>query len=166
MAEAELGIEEVEIEDALRPTGEHEPGPTVAVTEFDRTAGLLATENTDEALAETAFADLLLHQVLLAGASLQVDVRGVVAGGKVFGVGDQEFGFFLREGEEIFAFDAEGMIDEAIEVDLIGEGEMSLEDHSIMASQNGDNGWGELDEKRVRRWHGVLLRKGACATPF
>jgi hypothetical protein len=52
------------------------------------------------------------------------------------------------------------MIDEAIEVSLVGEGKVSLEDDSIMATQDGDNGRGELAEKRVRRWHGVLLQKG------
>jgi hypothetical protein len=41
-----------------------------------------------------------------------------------------------------------------------------LEDDSIMAGEGGDNGRGELDEEGVRRLHGVLLRKGASATPF
>ena len=40
-----MRIEEVEVEHALRPEGEDEPGPTVAVAEFDRAAGLLATED-------------------------------------------------------------------------------------------------------------------------
>jgi hypothetical protein len=166
MAEAELGVEEVEVEDALRPAGEHEPGPAIAVAEFDGAAGLLAAEDTDQALAETAFADLLLDEVFLAVASLKIDVRGVVADGEVFGVCDKEFGFFLREGQEIFALEAEAMIDEAVEVGLVGEGQVPFEDEAIMAAENGDNGRGELDEESVRRLHGVLLRKGACATPF
>ena len=70
---------------------------------------------------------------------------------------------FLRQ---VFALDAENMIDEAVEVGFVGEGKVSLEDHSILATQDGDDGRSELDEERVSRWHGVLLRKGASATPF
>jgi hypothetical protein len=29
-------------------------------------------------------------------------------------VGDEEFGFFLGEGQEVFTLDAEGMIDKAV----------------------------------------------------
>src|SRR5713101_7701215 len=166
VAEAEFRIQEVEVEDALGPAGEGEPGPTIAVAEFDRAAGLLAAEDADEALAETAFADLLLHEVFLAVASLKVDIRGTLPSSEVFGVGDEEFGFFLCEGQEIFTLDAESMIDEAIEVGFVGERQVSLEDYSILATKGGDDGGSELDDKRVRRLHGVLLRKGASATPF
>jgi hypothetical protein len=66
VAETEVRIEEVEIEHALQPAGEDQPGPAVAVAEFDRAAGLLAAEDADEPLAETAFADLLLNELFLA----------------------------------------------------------------------------------------------------
>jgi len=107
-----------------------------------------------------------LDEVFLAVASLEIDERSTLLGGEVFGVCNEEFGFFLGEVQEIFALDAEGMIDEAIEVGFVREREVSLEDHSIMAAKNGDDGGGELDEKRVRRMHGVLLQKGASVTPF
>jgi hypothetical protein len=58
------------------------------------------------------------------------------------------------------------IVHEAVEVGLVGEGEVSLEEDAILAAENGDDGRGELDEKRVRRLHGLLLQKGACATPF
>jgi hypothetical protein len=89
-----------------------------------------------------------------------------VAAGEVFGVCEEQFGFVLGEGQEVFALDTEGMIDEAVEVGFVREREVSLEDDSILAAQDGDDGRGELDEKSVRRLHGVLLRKGASATPF
>jgi hypothetical protein len=108
----------------------------------------------------------LLDEVFLAMASLEVDVRGALAGGDVFGVCDEKFGFFLREGQEIFALDAEDMIDEAVEVGLVGERQVSLEDDSIMAAKSGDDGGSKLDEERVGRLHGVLLQKGASTTPF
>jgi hypothetical protein len=49
---------------------------------------------------------------------IQRVVLRIVAGGEILGVGDKEIGLFLREGQEIFTLDAEGMIDEAVEVDL------------------------------------------------
>jgi hypothetical protein len=58
------------------------------------------------------------------------------------------------------------VVNEAIEVGFVAEGEVSLEDHSILTTQDGDDGRSELDEERVRHLHGVLLRKGASATPF
>jgi hypothetical protein len=58
------------------------------------------------------------------------------------------------------------MIDKAVEVGLVGEGEVSLEEDAIVAAENGDDRRGELDAERVGRWHGVLLQKGASATPF
>jgi hypothetical protein len=166
VAEPELGVEEVEVQDPLGPAGEDESGSAVAVAELDGAAGFLTAEDTDEAVAEAAFPDLVLHEVFLAVASLEVEVGGAVLGGEVFGVGDQEFGLLLGEGEEVLAADAEGMVHEAVEVGLVGEGEVSLEEDAIVAAENGDDGRGEPDEKRVRRLHGVLLQKGACATPF
>ena len=153
--EPELRVEEVVVQDALRPAGEGEPGPAVAVAELDGAAGLLAAEDADEALAEAALADLLLHEVFLAVAALEVDVGGAVAGGEVLGVVDEEFGLFLHEGQEIFTLNAEGMIDEAVEVGLARERQVSPEDHSIRAGEDGDEGGGELGEERVRRVHGA-----------
>jgi hypothetical protein len=166
VTQAELRIEKVEIEDALRATGEDQPRPAVAVAEFDRAAGLLATEDADQALAEPACVDLLGDEVFLALASLEIDVRGVVPGCEILGVCDEEIGFFLCEGQEVLALDAEAVVNEAIEVGFIAEGEVSLEDHSILTTQDGDDGRSELDEERVRPLHGVLLQKGASATPF
>jgi hypothetical protein len=166
VTETELRIEEVEVEDALGPAREDEAGPAVAVAEFDRAAGLLAAQDADQPFAEAACADLLPDEVFLAMTSLEVDVRSVVPGSEILGVCDEEFGFFLCEGQEIFALDAEAVVNEAIEVGFVGEGKVSLKDHSILATQDGDDGRSELDEERVGRWHGVLLQEGASATPF
>jgi hypothetical protein len=166
VAEAELGIEEIEIEDALGPLREGQSWSALAVEEFDGTAGLLAAEDADEALAEPTFADLLLDEFFLAVIPLQVAVRSTFLSGEVFGVGDESIGFVLYEGEEIFTLDAERMIDEAIKVGVVGEREVPLEDHAIVAAENGDDGGSELDEESVRLSHGVLLQRGMSATPF
>jgi hypothetical protein len=108
----------------------------------------------------------LLDEIFLAVPTLHVDVGAAVLGGEALGACDEQFGLFGREGEEVFALDAEGVVHEAVEVVFVGEGEVSLEDDAIMAAENGDDGGGELDEEGVARLHGVLLRKGASATPF
>src|SRR5262249_6737146 len=115
---------------------------------------LLAAQDADETLAQAAFADLLLHQVFLAVAPLKIDVGSIVVGGELFGVRDETLRFALGEGQEVFASDAEGMIDEALKVGLVGDGEVALEADAILAAENGDAGRGELDEERVRRLHG------------
>src|SRR5262249_53278981 len=138
VAEADLRVQEVEVQNALGPKGEDKPGAAVAVAEFDRAARLLTAEDADEAVAQLACADLLLHEVSLAVAALEVEVGGAVAGGEVSGVADETFGFALREGREVFTLDAEGVVDEAVKVNLVGEREVPLEDQSIMAGQNGD----------------------------
>jgi hypothetical protein len=166
VSQPELRIEEVEVEDALGPVGEDESWPAVAIAELDGATGFLAAEDADEPFAEAAVADLFLDEVFLAVPALEVDVRSVVPGSEILGVFDEEIGFLLGEGEEILAFNAEGMVYEAVEVVFVGEREVSLEDDAIMAAENGDEGGVELDEEGVRRLHGVLLRKGASATPF
>src|SRR5262249_41405923 len=148
------------------PVGEDESRSALAVAEFDGAAGFLAAEDADQSFAEAAVADVLLHEVVRAMPPLEVDVGGGVLGGGGLGAGDEEFGFLPGEGQEVLAGDAEDMVHEAVEVGLVGEGEVPLEDKAIMAAENGDDGRGELDEERVRRVHGVLLRKGASATPF
>jgi hypothetical protein len=165
VAEAEVRIEEVEVEDALGPMGEDQSRSVVAVAEFDGAAGFQAAEDADEAVAEATLTDLLLDEVFFTDVPLEVEVGGAVLGGEVLGAGDEKFGFFCRKGEEVFAFDAEGMINEAVEVGFSGEREVPLEDHSIVTTENSDKGRSELDEESVRRCHGVLLQKGACATP-
>src|SRR5262249_59514887 len=75
VAEAERRVEKVEVQNALGPAGEDEPGPAGAVAELDRAARLLTAKDADEALAQAAGADLLLHEVFLAVAALEGALR-------------------------------------------------------------------------------------------
>jgi hypothetical protein len=86
------------------------------------------------------------------------NVRGVVLLGEGFGVGDEGIGLLFEEGEEVLALDAEGMIDKAIEVGVVTEGEVAPEEEAIQAAENGADGAGELDDKSVVRRPGVLLQ--------
>src|SRR5262249_37231072 len=79
----ELLIEEVEVQDALRPAREDQSGPVLAVAELDGAAVLLAAQDTNQALAEAALADVLLDEVFLAVLPLEVDVGGAVPLGEL-----------------------------------------------------------------------------------
>src|SRR5262249_41600881 len=166
VTQAELRIEEVKVQHTLLPPGEGQPGTALAVEELDGAAGFHAAQDADPPLAQAAVADGLPDDVLLAVAALEVVVGGTVLLGEGFGVGDELLGFIFEEAEEVLAGHAEGVINKAVEVGIIAKGEMALEDDSIEAAENGDEGSSELDGERVGVGHGVLLRDGACATPF
>ena len=159
------------LEDHFKPLGidvkwvEFSSGPPMMEAMNVGSVDYGAVGDSPPVFAQAAGADLLLHEVFLAMTALEVDVGGTLPGGEVFSVGDEVFGFALREGREVFALKAKGVVDEAVKVDFVGEREVSLEDQSIVAGKNGDEGRGELGEERVRR-HGVLLQRGASATPF
>jgi hypothetical protein len=108
----------------------------------------------------------LLDQFLFAVSTLEVVVGSVVLSSELLGVLNELLGFFLQEGEEVLARNAEGMIHEGVEACFIAKGEMPFEDHSIRTGEDSDNGRSELDEKRIGYVHGVLLQKGASVTPF
>ena len=76
---------------------------------------------------------------------------------------DEHLGLPLDEGKEILAAHLEAAIDPAVEVGVAAEGQVTLENDSIMAAENGYNGVSESLVK-VRR-HGVLL-PGGVANPW
>ena len=86
-------------------------------------------------------------------------VRGLVLLREAFGVGDEFVRLAFQKREEVFAFDAESMIDKTIEVGIVAEGEVALEEDAIKAAENGNDRGGELDDKTVVGRHGVLLRR-------
>src|SRR5262249_47434310 len=164
--QAELGVEEVEVEDALGPGGEGQARGATAVAELDGAAGLLTAQDADEPLAEAPVADGLLDDLLLSVAALEVVVGGLVLLGELLGVVNELVGFLLQPREEVLARDAEDAVHEAVEVGLAAEGQVAFEDDSIGAGEDAEEGRSELDEERAGAVHGVLLRKGASATPF
>jgi hypothetical protein len=107
-----------------------------------------------------------MDEGLLALTPLEVVVGGLLLGGELLGVLDELLGFLLQPGKEVFAGDAEDTVHKAVEVGLAAERQMSFEDDSIRAGEDGDEGRSELDDERIRVAHGVLLQRGASATPF
>src|SRR5262249_50223795 len=149
VTQAELWIKEEEVQHTLLPPGEGQPRGALAVEELDGAAGLHAAQHADQPLAQTAVADGLPNDVLLAVATLEVVVGGTVLLGEGFGVGDELLGFIFEEAEEVLAGHAEGVINKAVEVGVIAKGEMALEDEWIEAAESGDEGSSERAGKRV-----------------
>jgi hypothetical protein len=73
MNEAEVGIEEVKVKDALWPAAERELRPTLPVEQLDGAAAFLAAENGDESLGDAALANGVLNELFFAVSTLQVE---------------------------------------------------------------------------------------------
>jgi hypothetical protein len=155
--QAEFGIEEVVVKDALRPTCEGEAWPTLAVKELDGAASFLDAEDGDQAVVAPMFAKGLPDEFLLAMEALEVMIRSPGLCCLLLGMVDKGLGLLLDPRQEILAADLEAVIDPAVQVIVAAKGEIALENDSIMAAENGYNRIGEfLREVEVRR-HGVLL---------
>jgi hypothetical protein len=70
--QAKGGVEEVVVQDALRSAGEAQAGPDVAVEQFDGAAGLMTTQDGEQAFAEAAMPELGLDEFFLALVPLEV----------------------------------------------------------------------------------------------
>ena len=95
-----------------------------------------------------------MDEFFLVGLGLEMVIRSVGLLRQVFGVIDQALGEWLEEGQEILAFDFERVIDEAIEIFVAAERQMTTKNDSIMATEHGYNGGRESFDKAV---HGDLL---------
>lgn len=156
--QSELGIEEVVVEDALRPRGEGEPGPIFALKEFDGAAGFHDLKHGDEAFALWTLAEQFLDEWFLLGfAGEPLEGNAGLVG---FGLSmiDEGLRLLLDEGEKIFAAHLEAVIDPAIKMVVAAEGQVPLENDSVVAAEGGYNRVGEF-RREVRR-HGVLLPEG------
>lgn len=152
--QAEVGVKAVVIEDALGSVGETQLRASVAVSEFDGAAGFLAAQNGHQTFAEPVLADQISDELFLAASALQVQVRSAGGCGGLLGVQDQGFGLLLQEGQEIFAPHLQSVVDEIVEGCIVSEGQISLENDSIKALQNGYNRGSELAEEIIREFHG------------
>jgi hypothetical protein len=154
--QAELGVEEVEVEDALRTLAEGELRTVLATEELDAAAEFFAAQDGDQAVATRLLFEQLMDEPVLVRLGFEVLVGGVGVLGQPLSVLDETLGERFDEGQEILAFDFEAVIDEAIEVFVAAEGKVAVKNHSVMAGQDGYNGRRESFDKTV---HGVLLQR-------
>ena len=155
---AQLGIEEVEVQDALLSALVDQAGPVLAGDELEAGAAFHAAENTDQALENGPLSEDLIDQFVLADFALQESVFGPGLLGQSLGVLDHSLGLFLSESHEVLASDPEDMIDEPFEGRPVGDGQIALEDDAVKARQHGDDQAGKLGDEARQRLHGVLLR--------
>ena len=82
MHEAKFGIEEIVVQDALRPRREDQARPTLTMSEFDGAAGFHDLEHGDQALLLRAFAEEVLDEFLLLGPALEGLIGNAGLGGR------------------------------------------------------------------------------------
>ena len=148
MDEAEPGIEEVVIEDALLSGPALELWALRAGDEREGAAGFQGAEDGDESFADALVPDELLRPLVLverAGAVL-VAASGLLR--PLLRVQDQTVGVLRREGlHEVAAAHLEHGVDEVLKLLGCREREMAFEEDSVEAVQRADDQVGELHEK-------------------
>ena len=164
--QAQVGIEEVEVEHALLPACVDQAGAVLAGDQLEAGAAFHAAEDADQPFADRPLSQELVDELVLAVGALEVVVLGAGLLGQALGVIDQGFGLFLGEVHEVAASDLEDMVDEPFEGRSVGDGQIALEDDAVEAGEHGDDQVGKLGDEARQRLHGVLLRVGASSNPI
>jgi hypothetical protein len=137
--EAEFRIEKVIVKDTLRPPGENQTRPSFAVHELDGAARFHDLEHRDEARLAWRFAEHILDELFLLDVALEPLKGNAGFVGLGLGMIDEDLGLLLDERQEIHASHLEGMIDPVIQVLIASEWQISLENDSVMATEDGYN---------------------------
>jgi hypothetical protein len=164
--QAQFGIEEVEVQDALLSACFDQVGTTLAGGQPEAGAAFHAAEDTDQAFADRSFSEDGLDDRLLAMSPLKESIRGAGLLGQALGVIDQGLGLLLGKGHELTPSDFENVIDEPFEGRPIGDGQMTRETHAVETREHGDDQAGKLGNEARQRFHGVLLQGGESSNPI
>ena len=164
--QAQVGIEEVEVEHALRPACVDQAGAVLGVGQLEAGAAFHAAEDADQPFADRPLSQKLVDELILAVGALEVVVLGAGLLGQALGVIDQGFGLFLSEIHEVAASNLEDVVDEPFESRSVGDGQIALEDDAVKAREHGDDQVGKLGDEARQRLHGVLLRVGTTSNPI
>jgi len=155
--QAKFGVEEIEVQDALRSAREGQTGSMAGMRQLDGAAGFHAAENGDQTFANGVLLELLTDERLFSVVSLKVSI-GCADGLRRRSSGIDEFlRLLLDEGQEVLASLVQNAIDPRIEVAIAAKRKMTFENHSIMAAERGYNRLSEFLPKAEVRRHGVLL---------
>src|SRR5262249_32517019 len=140
MDQAQLRVEEVEVQHALLPPRIDQARASLATDELEAGAAFHAAEHGDQALDEVrSLAQDLIDEPVLAVGPPEEAVFDAGLLGRSLGAVDQGLGLTLGEGHEVAAADLEDAVDEALEGRPIGDGEVALEDDAIEAGEHGDD---------------------------
>ena len=167
--QAEVRIDAVVVEDALRTIGEDQFGPPNGMAEFDRATGFLAAEDGHQPLGDRLAADDVLDKALFAELPLAVLVGPACRLGQPLGMVNQLVGELFEHRDEILTADAQYTVDKRVQMSVAAKGKVPLKDDSIKTRQRPYNEVGELLDEVA---HGVLLSMAWCnnhhqgRTPF
>ena len=136
--QAELGIEEVVVEDPLLPGSADELGPLGARHECEGRTGFLSAEDADESLGDALVADEVVGPLVLAELAGAIHVGAAGLPRPALGMRDQAVGVLGRHGlHEVAAANLQNAIDEVLEFAGSRQGEMALEDDAVKAVRDG-----------------------------
>src|SRR6516165_1371779 len=162
----QLGIEKVEVQDALLAALVAQAGAGLGGDELEAGTAFHTAEDTDQALENGPLPENLIDQFVLAALALKEAVFSPGFLGQTLGVLDQSVGLFSSEGHEILSSNPQDMIDKPFEGRPVGDGQIALENDAVKAREHGDDQTGKLGDEARKRLHGVLLRHGAHSNPI
>lgn len=156
MHQAEVTIEEVKIQHALRPFGKDQSRPLVAMSQLGGATRFLHTQHGDESCNDFVATDDLLNQTFLGKPALLILIgtSGFVRQG--FGVLDQLLRALLELFDKIDAADLQSAIDPRIQLSDTVKREVTFEDHAVETRQHTGDQTLELIQKTAGKVHGVL----------
>ena len=165
--QAELGIEEVVIEDPLLPGSADELGPVGTRHKREGRTRLLGAEDTDKSLGDTLVADEVLGPLVLAELAGAIQVDSASLPRPALSMRDETVRVLRRHGfHEVGAANFQNAIDEVFEFAGSRQGQMALEDDAVKTGEHGDDQAGKLGDEARQRLHGVLLQKGSSTNPI
>ena len=167
MDQAELGIKEVVIEDALLSVSADEFGSLRPVNECEGGTGFQCAKDADESLGDRLVADEIVSPLVLAELASAIEVGAAVFPSPFLSMLDEAIGVLGCQGfHELGAADVQDAIDEVFQFAGSRQGQMTLEDDAVETGEHGDDQACKLGDEARQRLHGVLLRKGLVQTPF
>jgi hypothetical protein len=166
MDQAQFGVEEVEVHDALLAAGLDQAGAALAGDQPKAGAAFHAAEDTDQSFADRSLAEDRIDDRLLAMSPLKELVFGAGLPGQALGVVDHGLGLLLGEGHEVAPSDLEDVVDEAFQGRPVGDGQVAREADPVKTGEHGNDQAGKLGNEARQRLHGVLLQDGAPSNPI
>jgi hypothetical protein len=136
--EAELGVEEVVVEDEATPVVFLQAWSALAVEDAEGRAGFQDGEDANQALGDVVALGEVLGVFVLAGAAVAVEERASGLFGELLGMVLEALGLLGREGLEVLEEDVL-VLEEVFPALGIAEGEVALEDEAVEAGPSASD---------------------------
>ena len=134
MHQAEVGIEEVIIKDALRHSARHKNGAFIGIAKFERRTGFLDAQDADKTLLDVVLVALALGPGVLVDVALKIQIRSTELGRVILGMLHETLGPSVHGLlHEVAAPLLENVIDKPVQFLGARDGQMPLEDDPVEA---------------------------------